>query len=58
MHEAGRERGIDPLAPTPVIEVTSDKPPAPDFVIPKPDWDTAFQCVKCWRWSKDWRPAG
>jgi hypothetical protein len=39
LHEAARERGEDPLAPTPVTVVGPTGPPAPEFRIEPPDWD-------------------
>jgi hypothetical protein len=46
MHEADRERGINPLAPTPVVEIPASRPPAPEFVIPRPDWDEEVRLAK------------
>jgi hypothetical protein len=38
MHEADRERGIDPLAMEPAEVVTMPAPAAPPFVIEPADW--------------------
>lgn len=47
MHEADRERGINPLAPTLVVVVPSTKPPITEFTgFPKPDWAAVIRAEK------------